>query len=71
MGKCLYDNDFEKCEDYPKGCGFCFDAHSCRAEADAYGVCQWCGALVYGSPAYCEAHGCDPVSPEDYWNMML
>lgn len=35
------------------------DAHSCSVEADSSGVCQVCGALVYMSPAYCDAYGCD------------
>lgn len=37
-----------------------FDAHSCAAEADSFGVCSVCGATVYGSVAYCEERGCDP-----------
>ena len=37
-----------------------WDSHSCSAFADASGECQWCGALVCGSMAYCEAYGCDP-----------
>ena len=37
-----------------------FDAHSCRAEADAYGYCQVCGAIVHGSAADYEEHGYDP-----------
>lgn len=37
-----------------------WDSHSCSAFADASGVCQWCGALLYKSSAYCDAYGCDP-----------
>ena len=37
-----------------------YDAHSCRAEADAYGYCQWCGAIVSGTSADYEEHGYDP-----------
>lgn len=37
------------------------DAHSCRLEADERGRCTWCGATLYGSPAYLEERGCDPV----------
>ena len=33
------------------------DAHSCRAHADADGVCQWCGAVIHGSYADHELHG--------------
>ena len=36
------------------------DVHSCRAEADAYGFCQVCGAIVHGSLADYELHGYDP-----------
>lgn len=36
------------------------DAHSCRAEANDYGVCQWCGAIVSGTLADYELHGYDP-----------
>ena len=42
------------------GDGDFWDSHSCRRFADESGCCQWCGALVYGSPAYCDAYGCDP-----------
>ncbi|WP_251616340.1 hypothetical protein [Pumilibacter muris] len=44
------------------------DAHSCSAEADASGVCQVCGALVYMSPAYCDAYGCDPPERRTRYN---
>ena len=40
------------------------DAHSCRAEADDYGYCTWCGALVYGTSAYYEETASDP--PESF-----
>ena len=36
------------------------DAHSCRAEASPYGICQWCGAIVSGTTADYELHGYDP-----------
>lgn len=36
------------------------DAHSCRAEADEWGHCRFCGAIVYGSAAYYEECGADP-----------
>ncbi|MBP3605379.1 MAG: hypothetical protein J6J66_02155 [Clostridia bacterium] len=36
------------------------DAHSCRAEADEWGHCRFCGATVYGSAAYYEECGADP-----------
>ena len=36
------------------------EAHSCRAEANAYGICQWCGAIVSGTMADYELHGYDP-----------
>lgn len=45
-----------------------YDAHSCSAEADASGVCQVCGALVYMSPAYCDAYGCDPPERHTRYN---
>ena len=34
-----------------------WDSHSCSAFADAFGVCQWCGNLIYGSYAYRDAYG--------------
>ena len=37
--------------------GEVYDAHSCRAHADADGVCQWCGAVIHGSVADHELHG--------------
>lgn len=37
------------------------DAHSCRAEANEYGICQWCGAIVSGTMADYELHGYDPI----------
>ena len=43
-----YENDVEP------------DAHSCSANADAYGYCQICGAIVHGSCADYEEHGYDP-----------
>lgn len=36
------------------------DAHSCRANADPYGVCQVCGAIVPGTAADYDIHGYDP-----------
>ena len=33
------------------------DAHSCNMNADWYGYCQICGAVIYGSPAYSELYG--------------
>lgn len=45
------------------------DAHSCRAEADDYGYCTWCGALVYGTSAYYEETASDP--PESTWSFSL
>ena len=36
------------------------DAHSCRAEANDYGICQWCGRIISGSSADYELHGYDP-----------
>lgn len=38
-----------------------YDAHSCRAEANEYGICQWCGAIVSGTTADYELHGYDPI----------
>ena len=43
------DNDIPFYDDY--------DAHCCSAEADENGVCQFCGAVVYGSWAYIELYG--------------
>jgi predicted amino acid dehydrogenase len=45
-----------------------WDSHSCSMFADEYGYCQFCGAVVYGSFAYCELHGCDmePCECEEY-----
>ena len=40
------------------------DAHSCRSEANAYGICQFCGAIVSGTSADYELRGYDP--PESY-----
>ena len=40
------------------------DAHSCRAEADACGICSVCGAIVHGTSADYELHGYDP--PDTY-----
>lgn len=64
--KFLQENpDFEPDGDF-------WDGHSCSAFADASGVCQWCGRLLYGSSAYCEAYGCDPPERDSYddlgWN---
>ena len=42
------------------------DAHSCRAEADAYGHCTWCGATVFGSIAYYDETGSDPPETVRY-----
>ena len=36
------------------------DAHSCRAECDAYGYCQVCGAIVSGTSADYSERGYDP-----------
>ena len=36
------------------------DAHSCRANADNYGICTVCGAIVSGTLADYELHGYDP-----------
>jgi len=33
------------------------DAHSCQACADIYGICQHCGAAVYGTSAYYDLYG--------------
>ena len=41
-----------------------YDAHSCSAEADEYGFCSVCGAIVHGSQADYELHGYDP--PDTY-----
>ena len=41
-----------------------YDAHSCRAEADEFGFCTVCGAIVHGSQADYELHGYDP--PDTY-----
>ena len=38
-----------------------YEAHSCSAEADEYGFCSVCGAIVHGSQADYELSGCDPV----------
>ena len=40
------------------------DAHSCSAEANEYGICSVCGAIVHGSLADYELHGYDP--PDTY-----
>ena len=40
------------------------DSHSCRANADAYGFCSVCGAIVHGSLADYELCGYDP--PDTY-----
>ena len=45
-----------------------YDGHSCSANADYSGVCQVCGALVYMSPAYCDAYGCDPPERHTRYN---
>ena len=34
-----------------------YDAHSCSAEADDYGVCQYCGRVVHGTMAYLDIYG--------------
>ena len=41
-----------------------YDAHSCSAEADEFGFCTVCGAIVHGSQADYELHGYDP--PDTY-----
>jgi len=33
------------------------DSHSCYANADAYGCCQVCGAVIYGSYGYRQLYG--------------
>lgn len=33
------------------------DAHCCSMNADLYGYCQICGAVIYGSYAYSELYG--------------
>lgn len=33
------------------------DAHSCSANADAYGICEICGAVIPGTPAYRDIYG--------------
>lgn len=38
-----------------------YDAHSCRAERDEYGICSVCGAIVHGTSADYELHGYDPI----------
>lgn len=56
----LKDNpDFEPDGDF-------WDSHSCSAFADSSGVCQWCGNMLYGSMAYCDAYGCDPPESSVY-----
>ena len=34
-----------------------YDEHCCSVEADAYGVCQYCGAVLPGSMAYLDIFG--------------
>ena len=46
------------------------DAHNCRAEANEYGICQWCGAIVSGTMAACELYGVDP-EPVHYDRALL
>lgn len=41
------------------------DVHSCRAEADEYGICKVCGAIVHGTTADYELHGYDPPEPTE------
>ena len=41
-----------------------YDAHSCSAEADEFGFCTVCGAIVHGSQADYDLHGYDP--PDTY-----
>ncbi len=36
------------------------DAHDCRANANEYGICTVCGAIIHGSIADYELHGYDP-----------
>ena len=43
------------------------DAHSCRAEANDYGICTWCGAIVSGTSADYELHGYDPPEIDRRW----
>lgn len=42
------------------------DSHSCSANADSYGYCQVCGAIVHGSLADYEEHGYDPPETVRY-----
>ena len=49
----IYCIGSDECESDP-------DAHSCRAEANEYGICTVCGAIVSGSSADYELHGYDP-----------
>ena len=56
------EKDFEYSEEYKRRAEEmfetdCYDAHSCSAHADWQGVCQFCGAVVYGSYAYRELYG--------------
>lgn len=44
------------------------DAHSCAANADYYGICQVCGAIVHGTPADYDLHGYDPPDPCERYN---
>lgn len=37
-----------------------YDGHSCSANADSYGFCQVCGAVVSGTMADYDIHGYDP-----------
>ena len=46
----VIDNDEEECYDD-------YDAHSCSACADYYGICQVCGAVIHGSQADHDIHG--------------
>ena len=36
------------------------DAHNCRENANSYGYCQICGAIIHGSAADYDVHGYDP-----------
>lgn len=38
-----------------------YDAHSCSAEADEFGFCTVCGAIVHGSQADYELYSYDPL----------
>lgn len=63
--KCLFINHENECPAYPDGCGDCADAHSCREHMNDYGICQWCGAVVWGTPADYDFHDREPACEYD------